>query len=63
VQVAYNRSKGGCNTEVPLAPFKLSARPWVVPGSSKIRLTMTMPEKEAVIVLDGSTHTISMNMM
>ncbi len=41
---------------VPLAPFKLSARPWIVPGSSKIRLTMTIPEKEAAVVLDGQ-HT------
>ncbi|MBC7084946.1 MAG: NAD(+)/NADH kinase [Methanomethylovorans sp.] len=41
---------------VPLAPFKLSARPWVVPGSSKIKLTMTTPEKEAAIVIDGQ-HT------
>ncbi len=61
---AYAMSAGGpiidprvdATLIVPLAPFKLSARPWVVPGSSKIRLTMTMPEKEAVIVLDGQ-HT------
>jgi len=41
---------------VPLAPFKLSARPWVVPSNGLIKVEMTMPEKEAVIVIDGQ-HT------
>jgi NAD+ kinase len=61
---AYAMSAGGpiidprvdATLIVPLAPFKLSARPWIVPGSSKIRLTMTIPEKEAAVVLDGQ-HT------
>jgi NAD+ kinase len=38
---------------VPLAPFKLSARPWVVPAKSEIRMELTTPKKEAVIVIDG----------
>jgi len=38
---------------VPLAPFKLSARPWVVPAKSEIRMELTVPKKEAVIVIDG----------
>lgn len=61
---AYAMSAGGpiidprvdATLIVPLAPFKLSARPWIVPGSSKIKLTMTIPEKEAAVVLDGQ-HT------
>lgn len=61
---AYAMSAGGpiidprvdATLIVPLAPFKLSARPWIVPGSSKIRLTMTIPEKEAAVVVDGQ-HT------
>jgi NAD+ kinase len=38
---------------VPLAPFKLSARPWVVPAKSETRLELTVPKKEAVLVIDG----------
>ncbi len=61
---AYAMSAGGpiidprvdATLIVPLAPFKLSARPWVVPGNSKIGLTMTLPEKEAAVVVDGQ-HT------
>ena len=41
---------------VPLAPFRLSSRPWVVPADSTIRVELTNPEKEAVIVIDGQ-HT------
>ncbi|TGC07485.1 NAD(+)/NADH kinase [Methanolobus halotolerans] len=58
---AYAMSAGGpivdprvdASLIVPLAPFKLSARPWVVPASSKISVEMTIPEKEAAIVIDG----------
>ena len=58
---AYAMSAGGPIVDprvdaaliVPLAPFKLSARPWVVPSSSKISVEMTIPEKEAAIVIDG----------
>lgn len=61
---AYAMSAGGPIVDprvnailiVPLAPFKLSSRPWVVPGDSIINLTMTMPEKEAALVVDGQ-HT------
>ncbi len=58
---AYAMSAGGPIVDprvdgtviVPLAPFKLSARPWVVPASSEISMELTMPGKEAVIVIDG----------
>jgi NAD+ kinase len=58
---AYAMSAGGpiidprveASLIVPIAPFKLSARPWVIPGSSKITVEMIIPEKEAVIVIDG----------
>lgn len=58
---AYAMSAGGPIVDprvdgtviVPLAPFKLSARPWVVPAGSEIRVDLTKPKKEAVIVIDG----------
>ena len=58
---AYAMSAGGPIVDprvdafliVPLAPFKLSSRPWVVPGTSITRVEVTIPEKEAVIVIDG----------
>ncbi|WMW22631.1 NAD(+)/NADH kinase [Methanolobus mangrovi] len=58
---AYAMSAGGplldprvdASIIVPLAPFKLSARPWVIPGDSIIKVEMTIPEKEAAIVIDG----------
>ena len=47
---------------VPLAPFKLSSRPWVVPANGSIKVELTNPEKEAVIVIDGQhNYTISEN--
>lgn len=61
---AYAMSAGGPIVDpgvdgtviVPLAPFKLSSRPWVVPAKSEIRVELTVPKKEAVIVIDGQ-HT------
>jgi NAD+ kinase len=58
---AYAMSAGGPIVDphvdgtviVPLAPFKLSSRPWVVPAKSKIRVELTVPKKEAVLVIDG----------
>lgn len=45
---------------VPMAPFKLSSRPWVIPGKSIIEVKLKMPNKEALVVVDGqSTTTIS----
>ena len=38
---------------VPIAPFKLSSRPSVVPANSVIKVEITIPEKEAVVVIDG----------
>jgi len=58
---AYAMSAGGPIVDprvdgiviVPLAPFKLSSRPWVVPAESEIRLELTVPKKEGVVVIDG----------
>lgn len=58
---AYAMSAGGPIVDprvdgtviVPLAPFKLSSRPWVVPAKSEIRVELTVHKKEAVIVIDG----------
>ncbi len=38
---------------VPLAPFKLSSRPWVVPARSEITVEILVPDKESVVVIDG----------
>jgi NAD+ kinase len=38
---------------VPLAPFKLSSRPWAVPGQSTIKVELLLPGKEAEVVVDG----------
>ena len=59
---AYAMSAGGPIVDprvdgtviVPLAPFKLSSRPWVVPANSEIKVELTVPKKEAVLVIDGS---------
>ncbi|WP_407356617.1 NAD(+)/NADH kinase [Methanolobus sp. WCC5] len=64
---AYAMSAGGpivdprvdASIIVPLAPFKLSARPWIIPGRSTIKVEMTIPEKEAAVVIDGQ-HSYSM---
>ncbi|WP_135612366.1 NAD(+)/NADH kinase [Methanococcoides sp. AM1] len=67
---AYAMSAGGpiidpnvnATLIVPLAPFKLSSRPWVVPAESLIKVEMIIPEKEAALVVDGQyTHTIQEN--
>lgn len=58
---AYAMSAGGpivdprvdATVIVPLAPFRLSARPWVVPAASVIRIELCLPEKDAVVVIDG----------
>jgi len=38
---------------VPLAPYKLSSRPWVLPARSEIKVELTIPKKDAVLVIDG----------
>jgi NAD+ kinase len=56
---AYAMSAGGPIVDpkvdafiiVPLAPYKLSARPWVISGESTINVKMM--GKDAVIVIDG----------
>lgn len=66
---AYAMSAGGPIVDprvdaivlVPVAPFKLSSRPWVIPGGSTIEVKLKLPEKEALMVIDGqSTTTISL---
>ncbi|WNY28378.1 NAD kinase [Methanimicrococcus stummii] len=42
---------------VPIAPFKLSSRPWIVPFDSEITVRVKMPKKEIVIVTDGKVVT------
>ena len=64
---AYAMSAGGpivdprvdASIIVPIAPFKLSSRPWIVPGNSNIKVEMTIPEKEAALVIDGQ-HSYNM---
>jgi NAD+ kinase len=67
---AYAMSAGGPIVDprvdaivlVPMAPFKLSSRPWVIPGESRIEVKLKLPGKEALVVVDGqSTTTISQN--
>jgi NAD+ kinase len=65
---AYAMSAGGPIVDprvdaivlVPMAPFKLSSRPCVIPGDSIIEVRLKLPEKEALVVVDGQTsNTIS----
>lgn len=67
---AYAMSAGGPIVDprvdaivmVPMAPFKLSSRPWVIPGDSTIEVKLKLPMKDALVVVDGqSTTTISMS--
>ncbi|MDK2891709.1 NAD(+)/NADH kinase [Methanohalophilus sp.] len=66
---AYAMSAGGplidprvnATLIVPLAPFRLSARPWVVPSDRSIQVEIIVPEKEAAIVIDGQ-HNFTMKM-
>ncbi len=39
----------------PLAPFKLSARPWVVPLDKKVGIKLIFKSKESKIVIDGES--------
>jgi len=39
----------------PLAPFKLSARPWVVPLEKKVGIEVLAKSKESKIVIDGES--------
>ncbi|CAD7776892.1 Bifunctional NADP phosphatase/NAD kinase [Candidatus Methanoperedenaceae archaeon GB50] len=58
---AYAMSAGGpildprvsATVIVPIAPFKLSARPWVIPDTSTIKIKLTSQGKEAFVVVDG----------
>lgn len=41
----------------PIAPFKLSARPYVVPIESEISIKLLEPERPCTLVLDGQYET------
>ena len=41
----------------PIAPFKLSARPYVVPIDSEIKIKLLEPDKPCILVLDGQYET------
>jgi NAD+ kinase len=44
----------------PIAPFKLSARPWIVPLEKTIRVKLMPKSKESKIVIDGrSAQTVT----
>ena len=67
---AYAMSAGGPIVDprvdgiiiVPLAPYKLSARPWVVPANSEIKLELLKEDKESMVVVDGQyTATVKKN--
>jgi len=63
---AYAMSAGGPIVDprvdaivlVPMAPFKLSSRPWVIPGDSRIEVRLKLPDKEALVVVDGQTSMV-----
>jgi len=38
----------------PLAPFRLSARPWVIPLNKKIGVKILVKSKETKLVIDGN---------
>ena len=58
---AYAMSAGGPIVDprvdgiiiVPLAPYKLSSRPWVIPATSIIKLELLREDKESMVVVDG----------
>jgi NAD+ kinase len=62
---AYAMSAGGPIVDprvdaivlVPMAPFKLSSRPWVIPGDSTIEVKLKLPLKDALVVVDGQSMT------
>jgi NAD+ kinase len=66
---AYAMSAGGPIVDprvdaivlVPMAPFKLSSRPWVIPGDSVIEVRLKLPEKDALVVIDGQSMTTISN--
>jgi NAD+ kinase len=40
----------------PIAPFKLSARPWIVPSKKEVCVELTKESKEAKLVIDGRDY-------
>lgn len=61
---AYSMSAGGPIVDpnvdafiiVPICPFKLSARPLVVPDNSKIKIKLLKKGKDAIVVVDGQAE-------
>lgn len=43
---------------VPLAPFKLAARPWVIPLEKRLRIKLFKKSGESKIVIDGESSQI-----
>ena len=41
---------------VPIAPFKLSARPMVISSSSRIEIKLYEPRKNCIVVIDGQEN-------
>lgn len=41
---------------VPIAPFKLSARPMVISSKSKIEIKLYEPKKNCIVVIDGQEN-------
>jgi NAD+ kinase len=37
----------------PLAPFKLSARPWIIPLERKVKISVMPKSKDSMMVIDG----------
>jgi len=45
----------------PLAPFRLSARPWIIPLNKKIGIKLLAKSKETKLVIDGNyTETVTL---
>lgn len=61
---AYNLAVGGpiMNPTMdgmiasPIAPFSLTTRPMILPGSDRLELDISTPDREAVLTLDGQVR-------
>ncbi|UCH71827.1 MAG: NAD(+)/NADH kinase [Thermoplasmatales archaeon] len=50
----------GAMVIAPLAPFKLSARPWIIPLEKKVEIKLLAKSKESRMVIDGrSAHAVT----
>ncbi|MCP4685190.1 MAG: NAD(+)/NADH kinase [bacterium] len=61
---AYNLAVGGpimnptmdAMIAAPIAPFSLTTRPMILPGSDRLELDISTPDREAVLTLDGQVR-------